>query len=305
MINLIIFILLTYGLFSVFDINFMSVSNQSLDYLMAEKKINIRDNVRTIKGKKKQNIIIMQIKKINSLLELTNKRKDLPMYFAIALVLGFIGISICIAINNMYLLPVLSIGLFLMPFIFLEGQINAYKENINGEIETTLSIITTSYLRTNDIIGSVKENIIFMNEPIKTYFIDFLKDTVKNPNIEIALLKLENKFENKIFKEWVESVKVCQSNHTLSATLTPIVRKLSDLRIINDELNMLFVVPQRDFYTIAISAVGIIPALRLINKEWYLNIFNSIGGKIALTIVTFIVFFCIYRVSNIIKLIEE
>lgn len=305
MTSLIIFILLVYGLFLIFDINFKTLSNQSLDYLLNEKKINIRDNVKILKGKKKENIIVARIKKINYLLEITNRKKALPLIFLIAMILGIVGIGICITINNMYLLTILPLGLFLMPFIVFEGTINAYKMNINSEIEVVLSIINTSYLRTNDIIESVTENIEFMEEPIKSYFIDFLNDTVKTRDIEISLEKLKGKIENTIFKEWIDNIKACQTNHTLKTVLPPIVAKLSDIRIINDELDTMFSTPKRDFFSVCIISICIIPLISIINIEWFNNIFNTTIGKISLTIMIFTVFFSIYKVTNIVKPIEN
>lgn len=43
----------------------------------------------------------------------------------------------------------------------------SYKKHLNEELETAISIITTSYLRTEDLIRAVKENLPYINEPVK------------------------------------------------------------------------------------------------------------------------------------------
>ncbi len=104
---------------------------------------------------------------------------------------------LAIFIKNPYVMPVLAIGFFLIPFWVMEDRITIYKEGLGGHIQTALSIITTSYLRTENIILSVQENIEFIDDSLKPYFKEFLVDTTVNPNIEFALIKLKNKVDNK------------------------------------------------------------------------------------------------------------
>lgn len=304
-IGIIIFFLITVGLFNIFDINFLSITNQGLNYLMADKKMNVKQKVDTLKGKHKEHYIIKQIKKVNYILEVTNKKKQLPLIFAIACLSGLLGISICVAINNIYLLPVLSTGLFLIPFFIMETQMNLYKEELNSEIETTMSIITTSYLRTENIIMSVKENLEFINPPLQQYFKEFLINTQVNPNIEYSLKILQNSVENKIFKEWCEALISCQSNHTLKTVLNPIVAKLSDLQVVNIELDMLFAKPKNDFLTM-VSMVGIgIPMLLAMNKDWITGLLGTQIGKIALAIGVSLIFYAVFSVMKLIKPLED
>lgn len=37
-----------------------------------------------------------------------------------------------------------------------------------GELETALSVITTAYLRTEDIVTAVKENTAYLNPPVSS-----------------------------------------------------------------------------------------------------------------------------------------
>ncbi|WP_250277576.1 type II secretion system F family protein [[Clostridium] colinum] len=303
--GLVIFFLITIGLFNILNINFLSITNQGLNYLMQDKKINIKKRVNILKGKNKENYVISQIKRVNYILEITNKKRQLPFIFAIACLSGLVGISICVAINNVYLMPVLSTGLFLVPFFIMETQMNLYKEELTSELETVMSIITTSYLRTENIILSVKENLDFINPPLQQYFKEFLINTQVNPNTEYALKILQNSIENKIFKEWCEALISCQSNHTLKTVLNPIVAKLSDLQVVNTELDMLFAKPKNDFLTM-VGIIGIgLPMLLVMNKSWIAGLLTTQIGKIALAIGVGLIFYAILSVMKLIKPLED
>ncbi|WP_317367358.1 hypothetical protein [uncultured Tyzzerella sp.] len=303
--GIVIFFLITVGLFNILNINFLSITNQGLNYLMRAKKVNVREKINIIKGKNKENYIISQIKKVNYILEITNKKKQLPFIFAIGCLSGVLGVSVCVAINNLYLMPVLAIGLFLVPFMIMEQQMNLYKEELTSELETAMSIITTSYLRTENIVMSVNENLSFINPPLHRYFKDFLINTQINPNIEYSLKVLQNSIENKIFKEWCEALISCQSNHTLKTVLNPIVAKLSDLQVVNSELDMLFAKPKNDFLTMVGMTVLAIPFLLLMNRSWLVALLTTTIGKIILAIGVALVFHAIFSVMKLVKPLEN
>ena len=82
------------------------------------------------------------------------------------------GTVLSISLGN-FLVPVLSIGLGLMPFWYVIYNSNSYRKQINEELETALSTITTSYIRSEDIILAVEENLEYLNPPISEVFIFF------------------------------------------------------------------------------------------------------------------------------------
>jgi hypothetical protein len=113
-----------------------------------------------------------------------------------------------------------------------------YKRDIAAELETVLSIITSAYLRSEDIQTAVEESIKYINPPIRTVFSDFLSQVrLINPDVEAALKAMKAKIDNDVFHEWCDSLLDCQFDRSLKFTLTPIVSKLSDMRIVNGETN--------------------------------------------------------------------
>ena len=67
----------------------------------------------------------------------------------------------------------------------------------------SISIITTSYLRTEDLIKSVKENLPFINEPVKSTFSAFVSEAeLINANLVSAINSMKMKVPNRVFPEW-------------------------------------------------------------------------------------------------------
>ena len=88
----------------------------------------------------------------------------------LSLILFAVGAVLALLINNVYMVPILGIGFSLAPIWYLRSTAASYKKHLNEELETAISIITTSYLRTEDLIRAVKENLPYINEPVKANF---------------------------------------------------------------------------------------------------------------------------------------
>ena len=61
-------------------------------------------------------------------------------------------------------MPVLSVAFALIPFFYTTSTLSYYEKNTKEELETALSIITTSYVRSDDIVAAVRENIKYNKE---------------------------------------------------------------------------------------------------------------------------------------------
>ena len=105
-------------------------------------------------------------------------------------------------------------------------------------METTLSIITTSYLRNESIITAVQENVSYLNPPIFDVFQLFLAQAkMINMNVKQALDDMKPKLNHYVFGEWIDAMIACQEDKTLKTTLPPIISKLSDIRNVTAELD--------------------------------------------------------------------
>lgn len=156
---------------------------------------------------------------------------------------------------------------------------------MNSEMETALSIITTSYIRSDDIVSAVSENIAYLKPPIQGIFNSFVVETtVISSDIMGAIRNLKDKIDNDIFMEWCDTLIACQDDRTLMDTLLPIVRKLTDVRIVNNELATMLGEVRNEYWMMVLLVVGNLPIMYLLNKSWYEALLYSIPGKIVLAI---------------------
>ena len=85
------------------------------------------------------------VQEAREMLILTGKGGKFAAVCAFSLFLAAMGAVICIVIQNYFMLPVLTAGMGLLPFWYVLFTSHSYKKLMNNEIETGLSIITSSY----------------------------------------------------------------------------------------------------------------------------------------------------------------
>ncbi|OGO91725.1 MAG: hypothetical protein A2Y17_13260 [Clostridiales bacterium GWF2_38_85] len=248
-------------------------------------KQSLRHRVKIAQGKKKSRKIAELLNHINEAMIATGKGTQFAMICSASLALMICGGVFAIMINNVFLLPILAIAFAILPFVYAKTTISYYDKHIEEEIEVTLSLITTAYCRSNDIVLAVRENIHNIRLPVNIIFKSFLGETTAiSSNIKNSLHKLKGKVNNDIFGEWVDTLIACQDDRKLNDTLQPVVTKLSDVRIVNNELKTMLGETKKEYYMMVAMVVGNIPLLYMLNKSWYAALMFSIPGKIALAV---------------------
>ena len=165
------------------------------------------------------------------------------------------------------------------------GLSKKHDKHTKEELETTLSIITTSYVRNDDIVSAVRENLQYIKPPLREVFQAFEGDaTAVSSNIKRALFNLKEKVDDEIFREWCDTLIQCQDDRTLKDTLQPVVSKLTDVRIVNSELKTMLSSVRNEYWMMVALVVGNIPLLYLLNKEWFQTLMYSTPGKAVLGI---------------------
>lgn len=215
---------LTAGFFMLFGISPMEFTEGIFSRILA-KPNSIKSQINEATRRKKPNLLRREITEAQEILRLTNRTHMFGILCACSLGLAAAGICISAAIGNLFLAPVLAIGLMFVPFWYVKTTATNYKKAISSELETALSIITTAYLRNEDIITSIEENVHYLNAPVKSVFENFIsRIKLSNPDLTAAILDMKQHIDNEVFHEWCDSLILCQNDRSLKSTLTPIVK---------------------------------------------------------------------------------
>lgn len=292
------------GCFLLIGLSPMEFTESIFSRILA-KPNSIKSQINEATRRKKPNFLRREIMEAQEVLRLTNRTSMFGMLCACSLALAAVGVSVAVAIGNMFLAPVLAIGLMFVPFWYIKTTETNYKKAISSELETALSIITTAYLRNEDIITSIEENVHYLNAPVKTVFESFIsRIKLSNPDVTAALLEMKQQIDNEVFHEWCDSLILCQNDRSLKSTLTPIVNKLSDMRVVNADLEYLITGPRKEFITMAFLVIGNIPLLYMLNKDWYNSLMNTIAGQVILAVSAVGIFVATAIVIKLTKPIE-
>ena len=223
----------------------------------------------------------------------------------LSLILFAVGGVLAMLIGNVYMVPIMGIGFSLAPIWYLRSTAASYKKHLNEELETAISIITTSYLRTEDLIRSVRENLPYINEPVRANFEAFVYEAeLINANTTSAINSLKMKIPNRVFHEWANILIQCQSDRSMKNTLPTIAQKFSDVRVVQSELEAMMQGPRREAITMMFLVIANIPLLYFLNKDWFHTLLFTTPGKIALAICAAIILFALTQIMKLSKPIE-
>jgi len=278
------------GFFILFKISPMEFT-ESIFKQLTDKPKSIKDDINETTKRKKKSFLRREIAEVQGILKVTGQEEKFSVLCAISLLLFAVGVSIAIMLENFFLVPVMAVGFMFLPFWYIRLTQTHFKKDIAAELETSLSIITTAYLRNEDIQTAVEENIGYLNQPVLSVFRVFLsRIKLVNPDVTAALQEMKGQIDNDVFREWCDALIACQLDRSLKTTLTPIVTKLSDMRIVNGELENMVFEPRKEFIIMQILVVGNIPLLYFLNKDWYHTLMHTLPGQIILTICAAVIF---------------
>lgn len=251
---------------------------------LLSKRESIRDRIHALRSGKKKKSLGQRLTYMKDALTAMGKGGKFGFIICSSLVLFAVGAVVAILINNVFLVPVFAAAFAIIPFVYVRNSMDAYEKHIKDELETTLSIISTSYTRNDDIIAAVKENLAYIKPPLREHFSSFINDATLISNTKQALKNLKKKVDDEIFHEWCDALLQCQEDNTLKDTLQPIVAKLTDVRIVNSELSSMMAAVRMEYYTMVGLVVGNIPLLYVLNKDWFHTLLLETAGKATLGI---------------------
>lgn len=300
--------LLSIIIFCLFVIGFSIVSNLKLEDMSSDmdKLMNptkaIKKRAYEKQKNKKEGFLISILKDTKLILSSMGQSNKFMIICIGSIILSLLGAFATTLLGNPYLIPSFALGFLSLPFIFVRTYSYTYQKHLRNELELSLSQVTLSYLRTNDIIKSIEENIVYTNSPVREVLEEFLYQIrYINPNIRQAIDDMEGKIDNKIFREWCEALKRCNDNRTLKYMLRPIVDKFGTLREIGDSIQEALNGFKLEFIIIVGIVYANYPLIRFMEKSWYEVLSSTTQGLITTGVVALITVICSIILSFILK----
>jgi Flp pilus assembly protein TadB len=275
--------LLIYGTMLALNISFNDFAVWIGEIIASRRKnLSLQDRIKAAEKKQGRNVFKRTVSEAVLVLHLTRRASSYKFVAGLAVILGGLGVMAAIGMGNYFLAPVLGVGLFLVPWWYVIYSKTAYLKNLNSELETTLSVVTNSYIRTENIIYAVEENIAAFGGDVKPVFERFLAEAkMLTADTKAALLRIKYNLGNNIFEEWIDALVACQDDKTLKSTLNPIVAKLSDVRVVTAEQEQILNEPMTEFIMMTVLTLVNFGIIRMINAEWFAYLYTTIPGQIA------------------------
>lgn len=300
-IKLAIFFFMTFGLFKLLGLQVMKMRSE-ISELFSNQEYTLKKKILIAKGKKQENKFIKLINDTKKLLILTNKYERFELISFVAVAGSVAMVIFSVSIGNIFLAIPLSVSFLIAPFVYVKYSTGKLEKKISEELETALSIITNSYIRNENIILAVEENINYINEPVKSVFNSFLDEcNYINPDIKSNIASLRGKLSNPVFVEYCNALIQCQNDISLKSTLYGIVKKLSNIRVVTARLDGLIYAPVKEYFIMVMIYLINLPAFYLLNKEWFEIITNTTIGHMMVAISVSIIMAATLKVIRLTK----
>ena len=255
-----------------------------------------REYVARINGRPRENFARRSYREAKTVYDTIGQSGRYQRTLHISLALGVGGAVMGLLLRNLPLAVVLAVGLYFLPLWLSQFTLFRYQQFVSEELETALSLITTSYNRNNDILAAVEENLNAINDPVRTVFVSFCNGLkYVDANAPAAIERMKEQLDNPQFREWCDVLILCQDNHLLQAALQPVVNKFAILKAQQEANETRMMLPLKYAGCMSALLVGFCPLLRLLNQDWYANLMYSAFGQASLAIAAVTVFISINK----------
>lgn len=254
-------------------------------------KESAREYVTRLNGCKKESLVSRSYREAKSVYETIGQEDRYQRTLQVSLVAGALGAGIGLLLRNILLAIALAVGLYFLPLWLSQFALYRYDKYISEELETALSLITTSYMRSGDILSAVEENLGHLNAPVRGVFTSFCNNLkYVDANAPAQIEQMKGMLDNNIFRQWCDILILCQDNHLLQAALPGIVSKFATLKAQQQSNETRMMIPLKNAFTMAGLVAIVCPGLRMLNLDWYNGLMHTLFGHVSLTAAVIVIF---------------
>jgi len=252
--------------------------------------VTLRERALIAGNRKRKSRIVAGLMHFRQALDATGMVSGFGIVCIAAFLLTAAGVILAVLLGNYWLIPVLALAGAAAPFMVAMGSIEAYDRQTETELETALSIITSTYIRTGDIVAAVEQNLSNIKQPVRDIFAAFTgRASLVTADISRCIRNLKENSGNRIFREWCDTLIACQEDSSNRYILMPIVSKLTEIRLVNSEMTTMIAGCRREYWSMVLILLANIPLLMIINRDWFDALVHTVPGQIVTAFCGFVI----------------
>lgn len=110
--------------------------------LVKPEKTTLKSRIGKLRKGKQPKGIRLLVMETRAVLHLSGKDGRFMVLCMFSMGLFIFGVLVAVTMKNTYMVPVLAVGLSLLPFYYVQFMTGRHKKQVNIELETALSMIT-------------------------------------------------------------------------------------------------------------------------------------------------------------------
>ena len=268
----------------------------------ADGKRSLSSTVSYYSGKK-DFIMVEEVNNAKTILDETGRSAEFAKVCLQCVIFTAAGALIGVVLKSVIATAILGVMFFMIPLWRLKLYRNKYRKYLTAQLESTTSLVTISYIRCNNFIQAVEENIDQISPIVRPKFQKFLDECKVNASTKNCVRNLRDSINNNLFHEWCEIVLKTLDNSEMKEALLPICEQYTNVKIVQDEIDAEVLGSIAEYVIMMLFMLFCYPLVYFLNAEWFAY-YDTFFGKFVVGYTLLVLFFSIVKMIGVLQPVE-
>ncbi|MDD3231067.1 MAG: hypothetical protein PHE09_17910 [Oscillospiraceae bacterium] len=186
------------------------------------------------------------------------------------------------------------------PLFYLSYKLTQAKSQRMEKLQSSMMILSNSYIVTEDFLKSVQDNVDLLEYPAP--FRDFLTYVnLIDGSIKTGLRRMELQVENIYFSQWIDVLILAQDDRSLKFVTMSVVDAMNDLHQAQREADTAMYAIWREYFTVLILIFAVPMIFRVLMKPAYLVLVKTLPGQALLVLLLAAVVYSLVKAVHLNK----
>lgn len=247
--------------------------------------------------------MVEEVKGAREILDETGRGAEFAKVCLQCVIFTAAGALLGFLLKNVIATIALGIMFFMIPLWRLKLYRNKYKKYLMAQLESTTTLITMSYIRSNNFILAVEENIEQISPLVRPKFQAFLAECKVNASMKQCVRNLRDSINNNLFHEWCEIVLKTLDNSDMKESLLLICEKYTNVKIVQDQIDAEVLGSLAEYIIMMLFMLLCYPLVYVLNVDWF-NYYSTPLGQICVGYTLIVLLISIIKIISVLQPVE-